>query len=148
MTMPTLVDFQTTLLSGLTAVLPCPVKAVGGAFGADELRRHVTTSPCVLLAVLRVTNYEPRTLGWLAEAACVAYVVTRDSPTATRDAQALTLVSLLLTELASANYGTTARLVKPTDITADNLYSGTLDSVAVALWGVTWNARLVAKETV
>ncbi len=145
MIQPTLVDVQTALIDGLSAVLPCPVKAIGGAFGADELRRHVTASPCVLVAMLRLTAYTPSLAGWKADATCVAYVVTRDTPTASRDAQALTLVSALLANLASASYGTAARLVQQADLTADNLYSGTLDSVAVALWGITWTARLLAR---
>lgn len=147
--MSTLTEFRDAAVSGLAAALDVSVLPVGGAFDAAELRRHVTRTPCVLVSLVRVDSFDGFTNSWESGAVFAAYVVTRDLPEADRDEQAMDIVTDIVRLLASnPSFGTTARVVNPSSVVADNLYSGAVDSVAVALWSVSWSAMLVEEVVV
>lgn len=121
------------------------VKRVGGAFDASEIRRHVTAAPAVLVACLGLTNYARRgSGGWTVQADFVAYVLTRDIPAAQRDRSAITLVGTIINLVSRATWGDpdAIELPDPLSIEANNLYGGDIDSIAVALWAVTWRQPL------
>ena len=144
--MSTLTDFRNVVVDALSAALGVEVLPVGGAFDAAELRRHVTRTPCVLVSLARVDSFDGFATEWQSGATFAAYVVTRDLPDADRDVQAMDLVTAivrLLSASPSFGTGTAARVVNPQGVSADNLYSGAVDSVAVALWSVTWSAMLI-----
>ena len=121
------------------------VKRIGGAFDATEIRRHVTVAPAVLVACLGLSEYSRRSMhGWAAKADFAAYILTRDTPAETRDRSALTLAAETLQQVVRANWGdpTSFGLPDAQGTEASNLYSGDIDSIAVALWAVTWRQNL------
>lgn len=146
--MTTLSDFRDSVVESLSTALTCDVFAVGGVYGADELRRHVVRAPCVLVALINIRPFDNFAQSWESGAVFVAYVVTRDTPEYDRDTLAMRYATDIL-QLLSANPvlgTTTTSVVNQNSIEANNLYSGALDSVQVALWSVTWTASLVGEE--
>lgn len=117
------------------------VKRIGGAFDSSELRRHVSTAPAVLIACLGMSEFRrARPGGWSMTVDMVAYVLTRDRAGAERDAMAQELVAEVLREMNRSVWDMPEAFGVPLEdsIEATNLYDGELDSVAVALWTVTW----------
>lgn len=134
----------TAIETALVDVFPAgvSVRRVGGPFDAAEIRRHVTAAPAVLIACIDLDGYARVADGtWRADADFVAYVLTRDTPSAPRDLMALDLVTTLLAQIPYATWGDPAAF-DPADqdtLQAANLYGGDIDSVAVALWSVAWS---------
>jgi hypothetical protein len=140
-----------TALDRIVAVLASAVpagvavKRIGGAFDGAEIRRHVTTAPAVLVACLGLSNYDRRGTGsWTVQADLVTYVLTRDTPAQPRDRSALALVADALRQIARSNWDAPDAFGLPdqASIEASNLYGGDIDSIAVALWAVTWRQPL------
>lgn len=125
----------------LEGALPASVHAVGGAFNASELRRHVTAAPTVLVACLGLTDFARRgASAWMMAGEWAVYVLTRDTAIAPRDRIALTLAAEVLRCIYRTTWGDADTFEVPDEdsITATNLYGGELDNVACALWAVTW----------
>lgn len=138
-------DLRTALAISFSAVLPCPVETVGGAFDGAELRRHVVAAPLVLLALTRVGDLNRHGPAWKASLTLQAYVVTRDTPDLPRERAALDLTGRIIAHahaIDTLEAPDGSKLFRPgaapSTLSADNLYSGSIDSVAVALWGVRW----------
>jgi hypothetical protein len=121
------------------------VKRAGGAFDSAEIRRHVTEAPAVLVACLGLSDYAKRgSGGWTMQADLAIYILTRDTPVQTRDRSAMELVAMALRQISRAHWGQPDAfgLPDPVTIEANNLYGGDIDSIAVALWAVTWRQPL------
>lgn len=136
----TVADSLTVTLDGVS------VSVAGGAWDAAEVRRHIADAPALVLACLRLDDYTRRgNDAWRARADLAAYVITRDMPAgADRHSQALTLSGRLMEVVSGTNWGRPQAFDIPelASVRAHNLYSGSLDSVAVALWAVTWRQAL------
>lgn len=135
------------IVTALAADVPAgfTVKRIGGAFDGAEIRRHVTAAPAVLVACLGLSDYAHRgSGGWTVQADLALYVLTRDTPTQTRDRSAMALVAEALRQVSRSNWGEPGvfGLPDPASIEATNLYGGDIDSIAVALWAVTWRQPL------
>ncbi|AUB81452.1 phage protein Gp37 [Candidatus Thiodictyon syntrophicum] len=131
------------IVAALAAALPGGVNVVraGGPFDVAEVRRHAMNAPAVVVACLGLTNYTRRGETWSVMGQLAAYVVTHDqSGAALRDVAALGLVDQLLRVVARNTWGLPEGfgVPDPASVEAANLYSGDLDSVAVALWALTW----------
>lgn len=118
----------------------------GGAFSAAELRRHITRAPAVVVACLGTDGPKSRgAAGWLVQASLALYVICRDAPPEIeRERQALELVTTLLNRIGRADW-IDARTVGQADldsIASTNLYGGDVDSIAVALWAITWSQEI------
>lgn len=136
-----------TIVAALAADLGADiqVRRAAGAFDAAEIRRHVADAPAVLVACVGLTDYARRgSGGWTVRADLAAYIVTRDTPVASRDASALALVSDTLRLVSRATWGDPERFSLPDEgsLEAFNLYGGDLDKVATALWVLTWRQAL------
>lgn len=129
------------IVTALTTAIPAAhVVRAGGAFDAGEVRRRMTQTPAVIVACLGIDQYSRRPDAWSVSGQWGAYILTRDTPEWSRDLAALDLASDVLRQVARATWDAPDAFGVPdqTSLEASNLYSGTLDSVAVALWAVTW----------
>lgn len=127
------------------ALLPARVRRGGGAFDANELRRHAVDCPAVVVSCLGFHTYARYKSDWSVKAQLAAYVITRDAPPApSRDLAALSLVTAVYRAVPKSLWGAPAVFDLPEEasLEATNLYSGDLDSTAVALWAVTWRQTL------
>jgi hypothetical protein len=75
-----------------------------------------------------------------ADAQFAIYLLARGED---RDDETLDLVASTLRLVPKlTGVGDEYRIFSPTDPVAENLYSGTIDGLAVALWGVKWDASI------
>jgi hypothetical protein len=74
-----------------------------------------------------------------------AYIMAIDAQGADRDETAMHLVGAV-GALVVGNLWSREDLDDPKDIRAENLYSGTLDKRAVALWAVTWSQQWTPQD--
>ena len=112
------------------------VEAHGGRFDLNELKRWSKQAPAVLVAAVSVPTIADGPTH-IAEVRWVAYLVTRDTPQATRDVAALDFSEALL-RLVRKNTWQLDNTQNPQRVTAENLYSGQVDSHGMALWAVSW----------
>ena len=115
------------------------VEAHGGRFDLKELTRWSKQAPAVLVAAVSVPAIADGPTN-IAEVRWVAYLVTRDTPQATRDVAALDFSEALL-RLVRKNTWNLDNTQNPTRVAAENLYSGQLDRHGIALWGRELAAR-------
>ncbi|WP_295579435.1 hypothetical protein [uncultured Lamprocystis sp.] len=127
------------------------VLRAGGAFDAGEIRRHVTATPAAIVALLSLGDYTRRgSGGWSVQVQLAAYLLTRDQPALPpRDLAALTLATHTIRAISRANWGRPDAfgVVEQASLDATNLYSGSLDAAAVALWVVTWEQTFILDLT-
>ena len=115
-----------------------------GRFDAAELRRVAAQAPALFLAVLQVSNLTVNSTG-IREATLDlgAFIVTKDEAGSPRDSQVLDLSEQILQLLPKQKWATAqTRSVESTSIRAQNLYSGSLDNLGIALWLVSWQQRI------
>jgi hypothetical protein len=145
-----LVLLRSQLVTALAGALTCPVQTVGGAFDGAELRRHVTHAPVALVSLASIADFKRHGPAWRGRLTFVVYLVTRDTPTVSRDVLALDLVSAVMSFAHDGVFSAPGAfsLLRPGDgeVSADNLYSGAVDSIAVALWAVRWRAVATCYE--
>ena len=130
---------RAAIVSGIKAGVPAleTCAAHGGRFDLTELKRYAAKAPAALIACLGGKTIN--TGGSISTAlkwACI--IVTKSTPTAGRDAQAMTIAEAI-TELIEGNRWGLTTTHNPDGIRAENLYSGGLDAKGVAVWGVTWD---------
>lgn len=117
------------------------VEAHGGSFTERELPLLLAKAPAILVACTRITGLQIHedASRWQADLGFALYVFGADSATTERDVLALDTVFDLLTFLPQQRWGlTAARLPDENSITADNLYTGQVNILRVAVWGLTW----------
>lgn len=100
-------------------------EAHGGRFDLGELKRWSKQAPAVLVAAVSVPSIADDATR-IAEVRWVAYLVTRDTPQATRDVAALDFSEALL-RLVRKNTWSLDNAQKPERVAAENLYSGNVD---------------------
>lgn len=135
-----------TIRSAMTGVLAArypamTVEAHGGSFTERELPVLLAKAPAVLVACTRISGLhigEDASL-WRADLGMALYVFGVDTATTDRDVLALDTVFDLLTFLPAQRWGLNeARIMEESSITADNLYTGHVNLLRIAVWGVTW----------
>ena len=134
-------DIQLTrdaIVSAIKTALPAlyTCEAHGGRFDFKELSRWSKQAPAVLVAAVSVPSIADGPTR-IAQVRWVAYLVTRDTPQATRDVAALDFAEALL-RLVRNNTWALDNTQKPERLAAENLYSGQLDRSGMALWAVSW----------
>ncbi|MFP7605175.1 hypothetical protein [Serratia quinivorans] len=116
----------------------------------EDVKRYLSgRDGCIRLAALRVRNIRHQAGGMVGLVNWAAYVMATDAWAYGRDLRAEVMVGKLarrLTLLGAAN--ALGAETKATDITADNIYSGNLDSLGVTIWVVTWNQEFKLDEEV
>lgn len=130
------------VVAALTPVLPefRSVAAHGGAFGERELALWLSAAPCARVALLGLNAVAPRGRdGWRADARWAVYLLTTDQPGENRLALALDGVDRLTAHLVGGpTWGLTCNPPRLETIQAENLYSGPVNTLSVALWAVAW----------
>ncbi|WP_330925244.1 hypothetical protein [Candidatus Sororendozoicomonas aggregata] len=133
---------RATLKGRLPALKQCELH--GGRFDASELKRLSAAAPAIYLSVMAAPS---QTLLFKEQGGegrqrlttqLTAFVVAKDAPGLPRDRAVLNLVEALLLMLPRNLWGLAGECGFPDKISAQNLYSGTLDRARVALWGVSW----------
>ena len=116
------------------------VRAHGGTFSERELAMLLGDAPCLLIAVLRVHAVQPRGRnGWQADLNWGGFFLTADTLGSDRATSALDGVDTLLSTLVQgAQWGVSCLPPQFDTIIADNLYSGHVNNLSVALWAVAW----------
>lgn len=138
-----LVSAREAIVAAIEANVPSlrTCESHGGRFDRGELQRIGRKAPAVFVAALSVPGLEemggavPANLRW------GAYVITRDTPQAGRDVAVLDYTEALLRLVRDNRWGLDGAQ-KPTKVSADNLFSGKLDSSGIAMWAVTWDQQL------
>ena len=67
-----------------------------------------------------------------------AFIVAKDLTGCPRDSAAMNMTEALLVLLRDQLWGQAGRCGFPRQLSARNLYSGALDKINTALWGVSW----------
>lgn len=120
------------------------VEAHGGRFDRNELSRHSRRAPAVLVAAMGIPEVADTPQPATPTLQFTAFVMTRDAPGAPRDTQALTLVESVLRRLPGSRWGL-ARGQRPERINAENLYSGEIDQIGIAMWAISWRQALTLR---
>lgn len=136
------------VVATLTARLtPASVKAHGGTFTERELALFLGDAPCLLVAPLGLSGFGPNhTLnGWQATVRFTVYCLSTDANGNRADAAMDYAQATLNLLLEDQDWGVPAQCEVPdlTSLRAENLYSGKINILGVALWAVSWEQRLV-----
>lgn len=118
------------------------VEAHGGSFTERELPLLLAKAPAILVACTRIAGLQVHedASRWQATLGFALYVFGADTTTTERDVLALDTVFDLLTFLPQQRWGLPeARMIDEDRITADNLYTGQVNILRVAVWGLTWD---------
>ena len=122
------------------------VVAHGGQFTERELPMLLAQAPALLVAIAGIGDLRPYLeTGWLGTVRWAVYVLGADvpadppDPAQPRAALASDTAFDLLLWLPDQRWNLAgARLPDPDSFAADNLYTGHVNVLRVALWGVTW----------
>ncbi|MFZ1828489.1 MAG: hypothetical protein WAW42_06925 [Candidatus Competibacteraceae bacterium] len=133
---------QDAIVATLAARYPTfTVEPHGGAFADQELPLLLSQAPALWLSCTRLTGlrvYRPAR-SWEATLHWSLLLLVKGSATVEREDQALDTVFDLLTWLPHQNWGLASAQLPPEDtLTAANLYTGQVNLLRVAAWGVTW----------
>ncbi len=142
--MSAVLDMRAAMVSTIKAAVPAlrSVESHRGRFDSTaEIKRYAVRAPAVLVACsgFRVAAQSGGILRIAANWSW--FILTRDTPTATRDAYALTLVETLSGLIEDADWGLPDALT-PGPQRADNLYAGTIDQLGVAVWALGFTQAL------
>ncbi|HAT5012304.1 TPA: hypothetical protein I9774_005085 [Serratia marcescens] len=121
---------------------------IGQFNSPDEVKRHLTDRDgSVRIAALRVRDIRHETGGIVGLVTWVAYVMATDAWGYGRDLRAEVMVGKLARRLAmpQATKGMGAER-KAESISAENIYSGSLDDLGVTMWAVTWGQEFKLDE--
>lgn len=125
-----------TLKTALPA-LPS-IEAHAGRFTPEEVKRAGAQTPALRVVVVDVPQIEASNVGTAdVDVLMGVYVVTRDTPASPRDKAALATVTALTTIVPENRWGLDYA-ERPEGMRADNLYSGDVDKLGLALWAMTW----------
>lgn len=133
---------QAAVVAGLAArYTDFSVELHGGNFTERELPFLLGKAPVILASCVRVTDF--RTLGpdgWEGVLQWAVAVLATDTASTPRAAWALDTVFDLLRWVPDQRWGLEqANLPEPDSMTtADNLYTGHVNNLRVALWGTGW----------
>ena len=133
---------QAAVVAGLTArYTDFAVELHGGNFAERELPFLLGKAPVILVSCAKVLDFQ--TLGpdgWKGTLQWTLAVLATDTATTPRAAMALDTIFDLLRWVPSQRWGLQeAELPDPESmVNADNLYTGHVNALRVALWGTGW----------
>lgn len=135
-------EIQDAIVAAVAARYPAfAVEAHGGNFSEREVPMLLAKAPAILVACATVPGLQPAGAHkWRSTLRWGLFVLGADTATADRDDGALDTAFDLLLWLPSQRWGLEeARLPEQASFSADNLYTGSLNNLRVALWGVRWD---------
>ncbi len=113
----------------------------GGAFTERELALWLGTVPCLRVGCLGLNRIAPRggRGDWQADLRWTAYILTADRGASSRLTLALNSVDALVSYLVTGpHFGLNGGAPQLESIQAENLYTGPVNALSVALWAVAW----------
>jgi len=134
-------QIQDTIVAALAARYPAfKVEAHGGNFTEREVPLLLKQAPALLVACVTVPGLTPAGVDkWRSTLRWAVFVFGSDTATAERDDVALDTVFDLLLWLPGQRWGLPeARVPNQNSFNADNLYTGSLNNLRIALWGLRW----------
>lgn len=136
-----LVETRTAIKDAIKAALPelrqCEIH--GGQFDLDELKRFLTVTPSIRLAMLATPRLTPENSGGIdVDLRLAAFIVTRDAGALAREDAALNIAQAILL-LVHGNHWGLDYAHPARDVASRALYSGPVDRTGAALWSVNWN---------
>lgn len=138
-----LVGLQDAIVASIDTGLSSSFRAVqahGGRFDEDELKRIATKQPACLVTVMGGAIARHGGSQGVCSADVLAFVVTAGSSTTARSRAAMDLAEDV-GQLAVDNAWSYSDAKAPENIRAENLYSGALDRLGVAMWLVRWQQQ-------
>jgi hypothetical protein len=137
--------FLNAVKDRLNTVLPalksCDVH--DGRFDVSELKRIATQAPAVFVAVLKVPKTTTNGQDQLeADLSLVVYIITKSAHKLDKGEAARNLAEFIMQQVKSERWDGQAQN-RATQIAGDNLYSGIVDKMNIALWAVTWKQTIV-----
>tara|TARA_B100000700_G_scaffold140319_1_gene156343 strand:+ start:230 stop:775 length:546 start_codon:yes stop_codon:yes gene_type:complete len=120
---------------------PVLIESHGGRFDRAELARYSKRAPVVLIAAMSLPSVGERGSMTLPTVQFAAFVICRDAPGEPRDTQALTLAEALVRHI-TGNRWEQESVQRPERINAENLYSGEIDRLGIAMWAVSWRQAI------
>lgn len=128
--------------------VPVIERHIGQFNTPDEVKRYLSDRQgCIRVAALRVRDIRHEAGGTVGLVTWVAYVMATDDWGYGRDLRAEVMTSKVCRRLAqpAAAKGMGAER-KASDISADNIYSGSLDDLGVTMWAVMWHQEFKLDE--
>lgn len=119
------------------------VAAHAGRFTEAEVRRLATQTPAIVTSLMQMNDGDGTD-----NSACrfVSWVLCRANNADKIYDEGLKLTSLLIPVIRSIPANSKYNGTDVTDIEAENLYAGTLDSINVSMWAVSWNWNVRATQ--
>ncbi len=113
----------------------------GGAFGLEDIKRYAKRTPHVVISCLAIPEIKYESSVSVARVVFGAFCLTEERSDTKRDVAALALVEATTVELTSNDWNSTAS-GSPKNVSAANLFSGTLDKYGIAMWAIRWEQRV------
>lgn len=120
------------------------VAAHAGRFTEAEIRRLANQTPAILTSLMDIKDCEGTDN---SECRFVSWVLVRASNADKIYDDGLKLVSLLTPVIRNIPNGSVYAGTDVADIEAENLYTGTLDSINISMWAVSWTWKVRATQT-
>ncbi|MEZ9414127.1 hypothetical protein AB4189_07980 [Vibrio sp. 10N.286.49.E1] len=115
---------------------------------ADDIKRWMSNRDGgVRIAALRVQQYETVGNRLIGNVNLVAYVFTTDQFGYEKDLRAEVVAGKLVRELVDRSALPTA-YGRVENVRSDNLYSGEIDKLGIAIWSVTWSQQWYLDEEI
>ncbi|MDC5757037.1 hypothetical protein OPW41_07760 [Vibrio europaeus] len=115
---------------------------------ADDIKRWMSNRDGgVRIAALRVPQYETVGNRLIGNVNLVAYVFTTDQFGYEKDLRAEVVAGKLVRELVDRSALPTA-YGRVENVRSDNLYSGEIDKLGIAIWSVTWSQKWYLDEEI
>lgn len=115
---------------------------------ADDIKRWMSNRDGgVRIAALRVPQYETVGNRLIGNVNLVAYVFTTDQFGYEKDLRAEVVAGKLVRELMDRSALPTA-YGRVENVRSDNLYSGEIDKLGIAIWSVTWSQQWYLDEEI
>ncbi|PMM62666.1 hypothetical protein [Vibrio splendidus] len=115
---------------------------------ADDIKRWMSNRDGgVRIAALRVPQYETVGNRLIGNVNLVAYVFTTDQFGYEKDLRAEVVAGKLVRELLDRSALPTA-YGRVENVRSDNLYSGEIDKLGIAIWSVTWSQQWYLDEEI
>ncbi|HFQ5182489.1 TPA: hypothetical protein ACGUW2_004509 [Vibrio vulnificus] len=115
---------------------------------ADDIKRWMSKRDGgVRIAALRVPQYETVGNRLIGNVNLVAYVFTTDQFGYEKDLRAEVVAGKLVRELVDRSALPTA-YGRVENVRSDNLYSGEIDKLGIAIWSVTWSQQWYLDEEI
>lgn len=136
------VDVLDAVVATIAPLYPSyKTEAHGGQFNESEIALLLGKAPCILVSCLRVGPLQASGMSnrWRGTTNWAIYVIARDGVGVERDESALSVAYALSALIPTQHWGVgESKIPELNTVIADNLFSGHINNLRVAIWGVSW----------